>query len=323
MAGLDLPSIEVEITADATGALEAIQSLMDALATLQTASDSVEQIISSTKTEETGRNLIAGLVNGLQDLGAVSAAAQAIGAAVVAALQESFANNNLSSALGASVRAAVENASAVASAGGQSVGSALIGGAASGVSSGNNLSSAVGSAIRTAASNAGSTASGAGRSIGSNLMAGVRSGIQSAVSGVIAAARSAVQQAVSAAKAAANISSPSGVMRDEVGVMLMRGVEVGMSERTPTTLQMIRDSMRGLISGATAVVNSNGIPAPAVAIPAPGGPSIDYERLADANASRPVILNVGAKRMAQATRDEAARQQAIRVAQINAGYGGR
>ena len=304
MANLSLSSLNVEITADATNALEAIQTVIVAMATLQAAGDSAAQAISSTKTQETGRNLVAGLANGMQDTSPVTAAAAGIGAAAVDAINSAVA--------------AVDS-SAVAN-----VGASLAQGLTSGVSANSgSMSSALTSAVQSAASSAGSTASSNGQSIGKNLMSGIQSGIGSMVSSISSAAASAVRSAIAAAKAAASIKSPSQVMRDEVGVQLMRGMEVGVVNRVPATIQVIKESVGGVLSGAAQVINQGGIPAPALPIPAPAGLSIDYERMADAVAARPAYFHVGNKQLAVATRDEAARQQAVRVQQINAGYGGR
>lgn len=66
--------------------------------------------------------------------------------------------------------------------------------------------------------------------VGTNLAAGLASGISRGASSVISAAASIAKRAISAAKSALGISSPSRVMRDEVGVMISRGVAVGISD---------------------------------------------------------------------------------------------
>lgn len=257
----------------------------------------------STKTAETGRNLVAGLVQGMSDTGAVTAAATALGQAAVSAIQQALASVDGSES--------------------ESIGAALLGGIADGAHSGSGgIASALRSAVASAASAAASSASSSGRSIGVNLMSGIHSGISSMVSSIAQAAANAVRQAVAAAKAAGEIHSPSRVMEREVGTQLMRGMEVGVENRAPTTLERIRDSVSNVLSGAATVIAKNGIPAPTV-VTAPAAPGIDYERLGDVIAARPVTMNMNGKRVAQLTRDDAARQQAIRVAQINAGYGGR
>ncbi|MBQ3485047.1 MAG: phage tail tape measure protein, partial [Clostridia bacterium] len=104
-----------------------------------------------------------------------------------------------------------------------SAGTTAVEGLASGVTSysmssvGQSVASALKSAVTT---NLTSTTL---KSAGVNAMAGLKAGINSGKSGVVSAMRSAAKAAVNAAKSALKIASPSGVFRDEVGVMTMRG----------------------------------------------------------------------------------------------------
>ena len=88
------------------------------------------------------------------------------------------------------------------------------------------------------------------RSVGVNAMSGLKAGINAGKSGVVSAMRSAAQAAVSAAKSALKIASPSGVFRDEVGVMTMRGFGEGVLEETETQAKTLRNAMRYLTDSA-------------------------------------------------------------------------
>ena len=106
-------------------------------------------------------------------------------------------------------------------------------------------------AIKTMASSAVSAVNGfRGQfvSAGANLSAGLASGISSGRSRVIAAAVSVMRSAVSAAKAAAAIHSPSKVMRDEVGAMLVKGLAVGLEDNAKTAISSAKNMMGKIIS---------------------------------------------------------------------------
>lgn len=207
---------------------------------------------------------------------------------------------------------------------GSAIGTAYTGGIASGISSGSGpVQTAAGSAVQSLSA-AGSTANSEGYGIGSNLMAGISSGIQSKVGTIAAAAAAGVRAAINAAKSEAQIASPSRKMRDEVGVMMMRGVGVGYELELPKALQVIRNSTMQLISGATSVVNEGTYTIPAYTMPTF---AIDYTRMGEemsaAMSSVNLSFGVGEHEMAVVMRDANARQQALRVQQINSGYGGR
>lgn len=90
------------------------------------------------------------------------------------------------------------------------------------------ITSAATSVAKAGASGVSSTKS-SYQSAGYNLSLGIAAGIRSGQSAVISAAVSVARAAISAAKSALGIASPSRVMRDEVGVMISRGVAVGIS----------------------------------------------------------------------------------------------
>lgn len=163
-----------------------------------------------------------------------------------------------------------------------------------------------------------------GKDVGQDLIAGLEAGIDSELPGALAKARSAARQIVNEFKKYSKIQSPSKLMEDEVGVMLMRGLSGGVEKELPNVLQVMRKSAEGVISSATGVINNGAytIPATITTANAPRE-TIDYDRLADAMANRPIAFSVGANDLATVTRTETARQQALRVQQINAGYGGK
>ena len=192
---------------------------------------------------------------------------------------------------------------------------------ANAISSGTgDVSAAIVTALSAIGSTGDSTASSEGRGVGSNLMKGVSSGIDAALPGAMSKARTAARKVVDEFKRYSKIQSPSKVMRDEVGMMLMEGMSVGIEQGLPNVLRTIRNSTEGIITGATAVVDGANFSTMA-RIPTPTAGGFDYEKLAEAMANRPINFSVGAHKLAVATRDENARQQAVRVKQITTSYG--
>ena len=106
----------------------------------------------------------------------------------------------------------------------------------------------VGNKTRTAVSS--SLNSGTLRSIGMNAMSGLAAGIRAGQSGVIAAMKKAAQAAVNAAKAQLKIHSPSGVFRDEVGRMAMRGMGEGVTYEAKQQARTISNAARYLTDAA-------------------------------------------------------------------------
>lgn len=159
---------------------------------------------------------------------------------------------------------------------------------------------------------------------GEDAIAGVAEGIRSGTGQAVQAARVSARMITNAFKNELDIHSPSGVTKREVGKPIAQGIGLGLEEELPNVLQTIRRSTEGIISSATAVVNHGAYTVPLNPAPpaqAAGLQPIDYERLADAVSRRPISFNVDSRELATATRDETARQQALRVRQVNAGYG--
>lgn len=137
-----------------------------------------------------------------------------------------------------------------------SAGTTAVEGLASGVTSysmssvGQSVASALKSAVTT---NLTSTTL---KSAGVNAMAGLKAGINSGKSGVVSAMRTAAKAAVNAAKSALKIASPSGVFRDEVGVMTMRGFGEGVLQESKEQAKVISNAARYLTTAAQGGIGS-------------------------------------------------------------------
>lgn len=135
-------------------------------------------------------------------------------------------------------------------------GTTAVEGLASGVTSysmspvGQSVASALKSAVTT---NLTSTTL---KSAGVNAMAGLKAGINSGKSGVVSAMRTAAKAAVNAAKSALKIASPSGVFRDEVGVMTMRGFGEGVLQESKAQAKVISNAARYLTTAAQGGIGS-------------------------------------------------------------------
>ena len=135
-------------------------------------------------------------------------------------------------------------------------GTTAVEGLASGVTSysmssvGQSVASALKSAVTT---NLTSTTL---KSAGVNAMAGLKAGINSGKSGVVSAMRTAAKAAVNAAKSALKIASPSGVFRDEVGVMTMRGFGEGILQESKVQAKIISNAARYLTTAAQGGIGS-------------------------------------------------------------------
>ena len=88
------------------------------------------------------------------------------------------------------------------------------------------------------------------RPVGVNAMNGLKAGINAGRSGVISAMRSAAKAAVNAAKSELKIKSPSGVFRDEVGRMAMRGFGEGALLESRQQAKVIQNAARYLTGAA-------------------------------------------------------------------------
>ena len=110
------------------------------------------------------------------------------------------------------------------------------------------VGSTVGSSTKSAVSS--SLNSGTLRPIGVNAMAGLRAGIVAGTAGVVSAMRSAARSAVNAAKTELKINSPSKVFKDEVGVMVMKGMGKGVTEEAKRQARVMANAARYLTGEA-------------------------------------------------------------------------
>lgn len=81
-------------------------------------------------------------------------------------------------------------------------------------------------------------------SIGANIVSGIVSGIQSKIGSIASSLLSGVNDAISAVKSKLGIHSPSRLMRDEVGVMIGRGMALGIDD----SAAVVNRSMDSLVS---------------------------------------------------------------------------
>lgn len=137
----------------------------------------------------------------------------------------SSAISSLAESISSSMRdVAAKSMEAFSSCDWASCGSAAAVGIAAGINSGIG---AVTSAIDSITSALRAAFSG-WESIGGDMMRGIASGIMAAGGEVVSAVRSVSQKATDAAKSYYRISSPSALMRDEVGIMISRGIAEGI-----------------------------------------------------------------------------------------------
>lgn len=113
---------------------------------------------------------------------------------------------------------------------------------------------AVASAVKGAVS--GSLTTSTLRSAGVNAMAGLKAGINAGKAGMVAAMKAAAQSAVTAAKKQLKIASPSGVFRDEVGRMAMRGFGQGALLESKSQAKVIANAARYLTGAAQTGVST-------------------------------------------------------------------
>ena len=186
----------------------------------------------STRMKPSGENVSAGIGAGMTEYD-LSADADAMAANLETAVSNALTASTLTSA-----------------------GTTAVEGLVSGVTSysmspvGQTVVSALKSAITT------NLTSSTLKSAGVNAMAGLRAGILAGQSGVISAMRSAALATVNAAKSALKIASPSGVFRDEVGVMTMRGFGEGVLQESKAQAKIISNAARYLTSAAQGGIGS-------------------------------------------------------------------
>ena len=169
----------------------------------------------------------------MQSLASLESELSAVGPRIVSALSASLGGDGL--------------VSVVAGAGWEGAGASAGQSLASGVS---QSGAAVASAVSAIASQASGAFSGGGWfGIGASMMQGVAAGVRAAGAEVTAAIRAVSAEAEAAVKSYYAIASPSRLMRDEVGVMISRGIAEGITDGAP----YVEEAMRGTWSGGRSV----------------------------------------------------------------------
>ncbi|MBQ3707691.1 MAG: hypothetical protein II889_07250 [Clostridia bacterium] len=182
-----------------------------------------------------------------QSLASLESELSAVGPRIVSALTASLGGDGLVSVVAAAAAACV---SAFVGAGWEGAGASAGASLASGISS---SGAAVASAVSSLASQAAGAFSGGGwYGIGASMMQGVAAGVRAAGAEVTAAIRAVSAEAEAAVKSYYAIASPSRLMRDEVGIMISRGIAEGITDGAP----YVREAM----SGAWNVRGSMGSP---------------------------------------------------------------
>ncbi|MEG0512827.1 MAG: phage tail tape measure protein [Clostridia bacterium] len=88
------------------------------------------------------------------------------------------------------------------------------------------------------------------RPVGLSAMTGLKAGITAGTAGVVSAMKDAAQSAVAAAKKQLKIASPSGVFRDDVGRMTMKGFGQGVLLESRAQAKTIQNAARYLTGEA-------------------------------------------------------------------------
>ena len=91
--------------------------------------------------------------------------------------------------------------------------------------------------------------------LGENIISGIANGIVNGVTGLVDTAIEACNSLTDSIKNFFGIHSPSHLMRDEVGKMLMKGVGVGMELETPKLSEQIDGNLSDLYSQLKATVD--------------------------------------------------------------------
>lgn len=118
---------------------------------------------------------------------------------------------------------------------------------AEGVTNNTALTDATTQMITKAVSSAKPKAMSGGQEIGKQLDNGIIAGVNAGKSGVINAMVSAVQEAIAAAQAAAEIHSPSRIMRDLIGLNMMKGWALGLDDGTPLVEDKAASAVRAML----------------------------------------------------------------------------
>lgn len=94
-------------------------------------------------------------------------------------------------------------------------------------------------------------------STGGNLALGLANGFIANAPAVEAAARAAVAKAVAGAKDEGKVASPSKVFRNEIGIFLPKGMELGIKDGTPGVARSAREMARSAIDASRSELGIN------------------------------------------------------------------
>lgn len=122
--------------------------------------------------------------------------------------------------------------------------------------------------------------------VGSDIINGIISGLQQAASNLWEAAKGVARSALEQLKSELGIGSPSRVFADEVGRWIPAGVGVGIDDN----LAPLNASVVGMVNGMTNQFERVTSPGATYDHASAYGAAIDYDRLAVAISSRPVVI---------------------------------
>ncbi len=249
----------------------------DVIANLQ----SISELVNLMDSIGVGENILSGIAEGMTQAG-TDTSAQTVAANLEAALNTALGIESPSTRMkpvGENVAAGVgegmtgydlsSDVATLANGVAAAVGAALTGDALSavGTAAASGLASAMSAYSMaatgsTVAANVKSAVSGSLnyttlRIVGLNVMSGLTAGINAGRLGLIAAMRAAARAAVNAAKAELKIASPSGVFRDEVGRMAIKGLGQGALLESKVQAKVIRNAARFLTGEAQAGIGGS------------------------------------------------------------------
>ena len=135
-------------------------------------------------------------------------------------------------------------------------------------------------------------------SLGKQIINGILNGIRSAASSIFSALKDLATQALNEAKAALGINSPSRLFRDEIGISIPEGVAVGIEDN----LDLINKPIAHLATAALSDMKRSMQPGMSSVVPE--AETIDYNRLAEAINSRPVVIQGDTSRIFKIVRDQ-------------------
>lgn len=139
----------------------------------------------------------------------------------------------------------------------QNTGTAAMQSMANGISGGAYQVSSQAGAAASSANNSASLYYNAFKGTGENLALGLANGFIANAPAVEAAARAAVAKAVAGAKDEGKVASPSKVFRNEIGIFLPKGMELGIKDGIPAVVRSAREMARSAIDASRTELGIN------------------------------------------------------------------